>query len=224
MYKDYSILIANAKFGQQYIELFKILDRVNKQAYRLDILSHWRIHSIFSLTQLKSSLEPNPFKRPISNYPESVFIKGDTSEARSYEVKRLLNKRVRRRGKGESVEYLVRWRGYDPEFDTWYNVKDLDHSMDLIQEYEEEMISRQASKAISPATTLRQASKAITSKATTSSPQEASAELARIESQATESATSKPTTPKPSTEHAVAVVVPPLTIPAPQSRLAIEPP
>ena len=57
-------------------------------------------------------------------------------------VERLLNKRIRRAGKGgigQIIEYLVKWQGYSPEFDSWYNVKNLDNCIDLVQEYEAEM-------------------------------------------------------------------------------------
>ena len=217
LHKGYSIPTANAKFGQQYVGPFKILGRVGKQAYRLDIPPHWRVHPVFSLAQLEPCpAGPDPFKRPVPDHPESVFVEGDTQEAKSYEVERLLNKRVRRRGKGESVEYLVRWRGYGPEFDTWYNIKDLDRSMDLIREYEEEMTLRQAPKDIAATKPLLEASKA-----TIPTMPKALAESARIESQA-----ATPPTPKPPTEHAIAVIPPPPTptISVPSTRLAIEPP
>ena len=42
-----------------------------------------------------------------------------------YEIERLLRKRRVRRGRGHSTEFLVRWVGYGPEHDAWYNVKDL---------------------------------------------------------------------------------------------------
>ena len=33
------------------------------------------------------------------------------------------------------MEYLVRWAGYGPEYDVWYNVKDLDNAPKLVKEY-----------------------------------------------------------------------------------------
>ena len=97
---------------------------------------------MFSLVQLEPLLAgPDLFKRLRPEHPDLVFVEGDTAEGKSYIVERLLNKRIRRtgRGHGEIVEYLVKWQGYGPEFDTWYNVKNLDNCMDLVQEYEAEM-------------------------------------------------------------------------------------
>lgn len=122
LHKDYSIPTANAKFNQQYIKPFHILNRIDKQAYRLDIPSHWRVHPIFSLAQLK--LAPpgsDPFKRPIPEHPGSIFVEGDTNELKSYVIKRILNKRIRRAGrsgKKEIIKYLIKWRDYNPKYDT----------------------------------------------------------------------------------------------------------
>ena len=134
LHHGYSIPTANAKFGQQYVGPFKVLHRVGKQAYLLDILGHWRVHPVFSLAQLKPSPGQDPFWRPMPDHPSLVFVKGDTEEFKSYIIERLLNKRVRPQGKGQTVEYLVRCQGYGPEFDTWYNVKYLENAMDMVQE------------------------------------------------------------------------------------------
>lgn len=50
LYYGYQILsVTSKKIGQQYVGPFRILDRVGKQAYRLDIPPHWRVHPVFSL-------------------------------------------------------------------------------------------------------------------------------------------------------------------------------
>lgn len=35
------------------------------------------------------------------------------------------------------VEYLVHWTGYRPEWDRWYNIKNLDNTFDLVHNYKE---------------------------------------------------------------------------------------
>lgn len=64
-----------------------------------------------------------------------------TDEADSYEIEKLLDKREVRRGRGVSTEYLVRWAGYGPEHDAWYNVKDLEDSKDLVDDYERALLA-----------------------------------------------------------------------------------
>ena len=38
-----------------------------------------------------------------------------------------IDKILRRRSRGDSLEYLVRWRGYGPEFDSWIKVTTVQH-------------------------------------------------------------------------------------------------
>ena len=38
-----------------------------------------------------------------------------------------IDKILRRRGRGNSLEYLVRWRGYGPEFDSWIKASSVKH-------------------------------------------------------------------------------------------------
>ena len=65
--------------------------------------------------------------------PSSVFVEGDTNRQKSFEIDRLLNRRTVKKGKGLAIKYLVRWTGYGPEWDRWYNVKDLDNAADLVR-------------------------------------------------------------------------------------------
>ena len=148
LHKGYSIpQPANAtkvdKLGQRYVGPFDVVSKVGKQAYRLDIPGHWRVHPVFSVAQLEPWPGTDPFDRPLPNEPDSVFVEGDTDEYKSWEIDRLLNKRVSRRGKGYSTDYLLRWQGYGPEYDQWYNVKHLDDASLLVQDYENAMQSRE---------------------------------------------------------------------------------
>ena len=72
-----------------------------------------------------SILETNPFSRLRPNYPNSVFVEGDTPTLKSYEIERLLNKRIFPKGRSIATEYLVKWKGYGPIYNKWYNVKKL---------------------------------------------------------------------------------------------------
>ena len=149
LHKGYSIPAAVAittKLSQQYVGPFEILEKVGKQAYKLAIPGHWRVHPVFSIAQLEPAPAPgsDPYKRPVPDQPGSVYVEGDTDEFKSWEVERILNKRVIRKGRGWATQYLIRWLGYGPEFDQWYNQKDLANSADLIQQYENAMTAANA--------------------------------------------------------------------------------
>ena len=147
LHKGYSIPSSagvTKKLTQQYVGPFRIKERVGRLAYRLEIPNDWRIHPVFSVVQLEPAPEPSndPFRRPRPHHPPAVFVDGDTDSFKSFEIDRLLNKRTIKRGKGLTVEYLVRWTGYGPEWDRWYNVKNLDNAAELVREYEEGLAQR----------------------------------------------------------------------------------
>lgn len=65
------------------------------------------------------------------NHEETVDVELDDDQ---FLVERLLGKRVRRVRKRKVVQYLVKWKGYSEEENTWADETDI-HD-DLIEEYE----------------------------------------------------------------------------------------
>lgn len=154
LYKGYSILNTlgvTKKLTQQYVGPFRVTKRVSRLAYCLAVPGDWKIHPVFTVAQLEPVPDPalDPFKRPRLDYLPSVFIKGDTDNSKSYEIERLLNKRILRKGRGFAIEYLVKWKGYGPEQDRWYNIKDLRDAQGLINDYKAE-ISQALTRPITP--------------------------------------------------------------------------
>lgn len=70
------------------------MDKVGRFAYKLDIFGDWRIHPVFSVTQLERILSSalGLFSRPIPSELPPIFIEGDTDTLKSFEVEKLLNK------------------------------------------------------------------------------------------------------------------------------------
>ena len=146
LHKGYSIPATagvTKKLTQQYVGPFRIVEKVGRLAYRLDVPPDWRIHPVFSVAQLEPAPPPteDPFGRPFPSNPPPVFVKGDTDKIKSFEIERLLNKRQVKKGKGQAIKYLVRWKGYGPEWDRWYNIKELDNAAALVDDYEVSLAS-----------------------------------------------------------------------------------
>jgi hypothetical protein len=132
LHKGYRIPSApNKKLSQQYAGCFKIIERIGRLAYRLDIPDHWKIHNVFSIAHLEPSSPPgsDKYARPVPDHPSAIDTDKDL-----FEVDRLLDKRTCKKGRGFMTEYLVRWSGYGPEFDQWVNVKQLECD-ELVDEY-----------------------------------------------------------------------------------------
>ena len=75
-----SAMKKNSELSQQFISLFKILQRVSCLVYKLNIPSTWCIHSVFTIIILESvSLsDSDPFHRLQPNHPESVNVNSES--------------------------------------------------------------------------------------------------------------------------------------------------
>lgn len=120
-----------------------MLEKIGNLAYRLDLPPHWRVYPVISVTHLEPAPNPHddPYKRPRLAHLPALSMEGDVG---IYFIEKLLDRRQSRRGSGWCVEYLVRWEGYGPAYDVWYNIKDLDDAMDLIKECDERLGLRKA--------------------------------------------------------------------------------
>ena len=93
------------KLSQQYVGPFTVMEKIGRLAYRLNISAHWRVHPIFSVTQLKASPkdDTDPYQRLKLNHPNTVFVEGDINIIKFYEIDKLLNKRIIKKGRGVST-------------------------------------------------------------------------------------------------------------------------
>jgi hypothetical protein len=126
------------KIFAQYIESFKIIQRIERLIYRLNVSFDWKIHSVFFVVQLKSvfDLAKNSFNRSRSTHSSSM-----TNTQNEYEIERILNKRIVKRDHNFFIEYLIRWLDYESKWNRWYNVKNLSNVKKLIANYEKNLFN-----------------------------------------------------------------------------------
>ncbi|KAJ9191635.1 hypothetical protein DTO164E3_8743 [Paecilomyces variotii] len=106
-------------------------------AYKLELPPHWRVHNVFSVAHLEPAPPGNdPFDRRPQPMPP-VHTEADGTE--HYEIENLIDKRTRRRRRRVVTNYLVRWKGWGPRYDAWYDINDLGDAKELVQEYENEV-------------------------------------------------------------------------------------
>jgi len=134
----YSIpAVRKQKLAQQCIGPFKILEIVGKgKAYKLQLPPHYGIHPVISVVHLESGPAPgsDPFKRPVPTNDAAPVagLEGDPE----WEIEAIVSKRMSRKGHKKKTEYLVRWKGYGPEWDSWYAEDDLPNAQQSIADYE----------------------------------------------------------------------------------------
>jgi hypothetical protein len=59
---------------------------------------------------------------------------GDIPSEDRWEVATIVKKRLT--GRNKKLQYLVRWKNFSPEDDTWMDIADLEDCAELIEEYE----------------------------------------------------------------------------------------
>jgi len=122
------------KLTETYSGPFKIIERISRNAYRLELPRHFRCHDVFNISQLKRfKPQPEKFSSRVEPPPPPVLI----DDQEEYEVEKILNKRERKLRRNKTrVEYLVKWKGYSIDDQTWEPAENLKNAPEVIKEYE----------------------------------------------------------------------------------------
>ena len=130
-----------AKLLPKWIGPFTISERIGEVAFRLILLASMKIHDVFHASLLKTWHESNKRQPP----PATLFIDGSVE----YEVERILDhaerhengaegsdRTQRKRGKSKVLrDFLVKWRDYGPEHNTWEPESNIPNCGEILQEY-----------------------------------------------------------------------------------------
>jgi len=134
LYWEYNIRSAiGRKPSEQRCGSFRILRKIGCLVYEVEFPEHWRIHPVISVVHLEPAPTPNdPYERERPDHPESVFVEGDTEFIKSFEVEKIVMKRITPTGRSR---YLLRWKGYEPTFDSRKYRSQLPNAQELIEEF-----------------------------------------------------------------------------------------
>ena len=126
----------NQKLEAKFFGLFRVLYPVRKQAYKLELPRKWRIHDVFHVSLLEKDTTR---KRRVDEEVKQIeFDKGD-NESRKYEVEVIWDNAVYTResksGHLSSLYYLVSWKGYPKEENTWEPASVVGHLRKLINSF-----------------------------------------------------------------------------------------
>ncbi|RDB19205.1 Retrovirus-related Pol polyprotein from transposon opus [Hypsizygus marmoreus] len=119
-----------AKLVQRWIGPFEVAQRINPKVYRLKMSDKYSGSPVFNIDHLKPYIESSIPNLTRSTLPETRQGK---PEAEEYDVEKIVGHRFNKKSK--KMEYLVRWLGYGPQFDTWQSTKDLKNAPWVVATY-----------------------------------------------------------------------------------------
>ncbi|KAJ8472644.1 hypothetical protein ONZ45_g16577 [Pleurotus djamor] len=125
---DINLQRASKKLAAQRLGPYKVLAKVGKSAYRLQLpRSLSRLHPVFPTVKLSPwNEDPIEGRRPPPP-PEPVLVDG----AKEFEVEEILDSRRRY----NRLEYLVKWKGYGVEDQSWEPRKNVENAQECIEAF-----------------------------------------------------------------------------------------
>lgn len=117
------------KLTQRWIGPFDVMQRINPNVYRLRMSNLYPGLPVFNYQHLKK-YEPSPAEYgERSSLPETRTRRPEQEE---YEVEKIIAERRTKKG----LEYLVRWEGYSPLYDTWEPKRALTNAPEIVAKWQ----------------------------------------------------------------------------------------
>jgi len=114
------------KLTEHFVGPYKIKRIISSNAVQLELPKSIRIHPIVNVSRVQ--LYKPQVERQKKIPPKLVIIKGEEE----FEVEEILNKRIVQR----KEKFLVWWKRYTAEEDTWENRENLGNAKELVEEFE----------------------------------------------------------------------------------------
>jgi len=127
--KDFSVELikrVTKKLTEKFIEPYVVKKIVSENAVELELLVSLRIHPVVNVRRIVKYREQVEGQKKIP--PPSVEV----ASKKEYEVEEILD-RQERRGK---MKYLVKWKRYTAEENTWEGLENLKNVMKKVEEFE----------------------------------------------------------------------------------------
>ena len=117
------------KLHSRFIGPFKVVAKVGKQAYELELPPTMKMHDVFHVSLLRPYHEDGSHQPP----PLTLLMDGE----QEHEVETILDHKPKLSGnkKRKPTAYLVRWTGFGPEHDTWEPEAAMQNCPALVQTY-----------------------------------------------------------------------------------------
>jgi len=116
------------KLIERFIGSYKVKKIILANAVELELPSTIRIHPVVNVSRI------HKYIGQVEEQKKEQLVSVITEREEKWEVKRILNKQWIR----EKNKYLVQWKGFTAESDTWEGKENLENTKEAIEEYEKE--------------------------------------------------------------------------------------
>ncbi|QRW26650.1 Retrotransposable element Tf2 protein [Rhizoctonia solani] len=123
--KNIELRTNSNKLDPKRLGPFKVTEKISSHAYRLELPETLKIHNVFYVGLLSKAHE-SP-SQPFPSRPPPETIEGEEE----YKVEQIIDSK-RQRGKWF---YLIKWKGYGPEDNSWEPEELLEHSQEEIKRF-----------------------------------------------------------------------------------------
>jgi hypothetical protein len=121
-----------AKLIQRWIGPFEVLQKINPKTYRLRLDDRYPGFPIFNYDHLKPYTEAKDSEEnPRLQLPDS---RSNALASKEYEVEKIIGKRYDKSRR--QYMWLVRWRNYGPQYDSWQTKRDLRNAPEMVRAFE----------------------------------------------------------------------------------------
>jgi hypothetical protein len=130
-----SAMVGTPKLLQRFEGPYPVKRVISPTAYELDLPPSRRIHPVFHIHLLKPYLDGRavlPERIPTHSRPPPEFREDGDVEP-EWDVESIL----RKKGRGASTRYLVKWKGYPMEESTWEPIEHLRGAQEILEEFKE---------------------------------------------------------------------------------------
>lgn len=124
--KNVSTSRPTSKLDYKRLGPYKIVKQINPVAFQLQLPRTVRLHPVFHVALLEPYHESKIPNR--QNPPPPPININDSDE---FEVSEVLDSRI----KNGKLEYLVDWKGYTPDEQSWEPAENLDNCQDLVKQF-----------------------------------------------------------------------------------------
>jgi hypothetical protein len=137
--------MGTTKFLPQWVGPFAVTKVVNAVAYKLELPPSMRVHPVFHVSLLKpyrfdpqGRVQPPPPPLVLTDEDGDIFEVAAILDHREYKVrggKPSTHPHRPAKPAKTSMRYLISWKGYGPEHNTWEPAKNLTGCQELLDAY-----------------------------------------------------------------------------------------